>query len=90
LRRRGVKSGRRLTPCRQATDEEAADRETLIRDLMGDQYKRPVRIVAVNTAEGWSRDVTMDIADELRRRFAEYDEVPASVQEFLETASRAR
>jgi hypothetical protein len=31
-----------------------------------------------------------DIADELRRRFAEYDEVPASVQEFLETASRAR
>ena len=25
-----------------------------------------------------------------RRRFAEYDEVPASVLEFLETASRAR
>ena len=38
--------------------------------------------------KSWSRDVTMDIADELRRRFAEYDEVPASVQEFLETASR--
>jgi hypothetical protein len=37
-----------------------------------------------------SRDVTKDIADELRRRFAEFDEVPASVQEFLETASRAR
>jgi len=34
--------------------------------------------------------VTVDIADELRRRFAEYDEVPASVQEFLEIASRAR
>jgi len=34
--------------------------------------------------------VTMDIADEIRRRFAEYDEVPTSVQEFLETASRAR
>ena len=57
---------------------------------MGDQYKLSVRIVAFNTAEGWSRDVTIDIADELRRRFAEYDEVPASVQEFLETASRAR
>ena len=38
---------------------------------------------------GWSSDVTMDIADELRRRFAEYDEVPASVQEFLESAIRA-
>ena len=72
------------------TDEEDTDRETLIRDLMDDQYSHPARIVAFNTAEGWSRDVTMDIADELRRRFAEYDEVPASVQEFLETASRAR
>jgi hypothetical protein len=24
-------------------------------------------MVALHTAEGWSRDVTMDIADELRR-----------------------
>jgi hypothetical protein len=32
----------------------------------------------------------MDIVDELRRRVAEYDEVPVSVQEFLETAGRAR
>jgi hypothetical protein len=55
---------------------------------MEDQYSHPVRIVAFNTAEGWSRDVTVDIADELRRRFAEYDEVPRSVQEFLEIAVR--
>ena len=55
---------------------------------MDDQYSHPARIVAFNTAEGWSRDVTMDIADELRRRFAEYDEVPASVQKFLGMASR--
>jgi len=57
---------------------------------MDDQYSQPARIVAFNTAEGWSRDVTMDIADELRRRSAENDEVPASVQAFLETAIRAR
>src|SRR5712675_1076731 len=62
---------------------EGTDRETLIRDLMEGQYSHPTRIVAFNTAEGWSRDVTMDIADELRRRFAEYDEVPVSVQEFF-------
>ena len=49
-----------------------------------------MRIIAFNTAEGWSRDVTMKIADELRRRFAEYDDAPASVQAFLETAIRAR
>ena len=69
------------------TTEEDANHETLIRDLMDGQYSRPRRIVAFNTAEGWSRDVTVDVADELRRRFAEYDEVPASVREFLEMAS---
>jgi hypothetical protein len=47
------------------TAEEDANREMLIRDLMDGQYSRPARIIAFNTAEGWSRDVTVDIADEL-------------------------
>ena len=70
------------------TAEGEANREMLIHDLMGGQYSRPARIVAFNTAEGWSREVTLDIADELRRRFAEYDEMPDSVQEFLKLARR--
>ena len=70
------------------TAEADANRETLIRDLLDDQYSRPRRIVAFNTAEGWSRDVTVDVADEIRRRFAEYDDVPASVEELLEVARR--
>ena len=70
----------------RATAEEDANQEALIRDLLDDQYSRPTRIVAFNTTEGWSRDVTLDIADELRRRFAEYDDVPVSVEEFLENA----
>lgn len=37
---------------------------------------RPVRIVGFNTAEGWSGDVTVDISDELRRRFVEFGELP--------------
>jgi hypothetical protein len=65
------------------TDEENTDRERLIRDLMSGQYNHPLRIVAFNTAEGWARDVTADIADELRQRCSDRDEVPASVQEFL-------
>jgi len=32
------------------TDENGADRETLIRDLVEDQYSHPIRIVAFNTA----------------------------------------
>jgi hypothetical protein len=70
------------------TDEEGADRETLIRDLLAGEYNNPVRIVAFNTAEGWSRDVTVDIADELRRRYVEDEEMPISVLDFLEANNR--
>jgi hypothetical protein len=66
------------------TDVESADRESLIRDLVDGQYSKPMRIVAFNTTEGWARDVTMDIADELRRRYPEFGEVPDSVLHFME------
>ena len=70
------------------TDEGSTDRETLIRDLVIGLYNKPVRIVAFNTAEGWSRDVTVAIADELRRRVVEYDEIPESVLHFVEANRR--
>ena len=70
------------------TDEEDADRETLIRDLFSGEYTDPVRIVAFNAAQGWSRDVTMDIANEVRRRCAELDEISESVLAFLEANRR--
>jgi hypothetical protein len=41
------------------------DRPTLVRRLLEGQYSSPVRIVAFNTAEGWSRDATDEIAAEL-------------------------
>jgi hypothetical protein len=46
-------------------DEEHADRATVIRDISDGQYHNPVRVVAFNTAEGWSRDVTEDIGREM-------------------------
>src|SRR6516162_11053715 len=70
------------------TEVDKADRETLIRDLVEGQYSHPARIVAFNTAEGWSRDVTSDIADELRRRFVELGDVAPSLLKFLERAAR--
>jgi hypothetical protein len=70
------------------TDEAGANRATLVRNLLDGQYESPVRIVAFNTAEGWSRDVTVDIADELRRRYVEFDEVPELVLTFLEATNR--
>ena len=78
----------RLGRAWRETDEGAADRETLIRNLLSGEYNNPVRIIACNTAEGWSRDATVDIADEVRRRYVEYDEVPESVLAFLESANR--
>jgi hypothetical protein len=53
------------------TDEAGANRAPLVRNLLDWQYEDPVRIVAFNTAEGWSRDVTVEIADGVRRRFIE-------------------
>jgi len=38
--------------------------------------------------EGWSRDVTVDIADEPRRHFVEYDEVPEHVLDFMDEHRR--
>jgi hypothetical protein len=70
------------------TAEAGADRATLVRNLLDGRYENPVRVVAFNTSEGWSRNVTVDIADELRRRFVEHDEVPASLLSFMEASSR--
>jgi hypothetical protein len=39
-------------------DEEASDIETIITSMLSGQYTKPMRVVAFNTAEGWSRDVS--------------------------------
>ena len=69
-------------------DADAANRETVIRNLLSGEYGNPVRIVAFNTAEGRSRDVTVEIADELRRRLVEYGEISESAIDFVEANRR--
>ena len=67
------------------SDEQNTDRETVIRDLFHGQYSDPVRVVAFNTAQGWSRDVSEEVANELAKRLAsERDEVPLALEAFLE------
>jgi hypothetical protein len=63
------------------TDVEATDLETVIADLLSGQYNDPIRIVAFNTAEKWSEDVSGDIAHELRQRCGV---VPFFLQDFVE------
>jgi hypothetical protein len=76
--------GGRLGCSWRETGADSTDRETLIRDLVEGQYTHPVRIVAFNTTEGWSRDVTVDIAEELRQRYVEFGEMPDSVLNFMD------
>ena len=54
----------RLGRAWRETDEAGTSRATLVRNLLEGQYENPVRVVAFNAAEGWSRHVTVDIADE--------------------------
>jgi hypothetical protein len=72
------------------TDEGATDRETVIRNLLSGAYNNPVGIVAFDTVEGRSRDATGDIADDVRRRYVEFDDVPESVLAFLDAGSQRR
>jgi hypothetical protein len=45
-----------------------ADRESIVRNFVTGQYSNALRVVAFNTAEGWSWDVSEDIALELLQR----------------------
>jgi hypothetical protein len=61
----------------------------VILDLLGGQYRNPVLVVAFNTFEGWSQDVSADIAQELRRRCdLQLRDVPSSIQDFVERHDR--
>jgi hypothetical protein len=67
------------------TDSEYADLEATINGLLEGQYSNPVRIVAFNTAERWSEDVSEDIAQELRRRCdLQLRDLPSTIQDFVE------
>jgi len=69
------------------TDAAQADPKTVIADLLSGQYRHPLRVVAFNTAEGWARDVSAEIARQILNCAVERDrELPAAVRDFVERA----
>ena len=67
------------------TAEEAADFNTVVDDLMTGQFNNPVRVIAFNISEGWSRDVSDQVAQELLKRLAKEDEpLGRSARRFVE------
>ncbi len=68
------------------TDEPDTDFHTVISDLLTGQYDQPLRVVAFNPAEGWSRDASEEVAQELARRAGEEGrEISEALQEFIES-----
>ena len=77
--------GGRIGQSWREADVEATRLETVLADLLDGQYSNPVRVIAFNTAEGWSRDVSEDVAHELRRRCAEQArDLPSSLEQFVD------
>jgi hypothetical protein len=67
------------------TDVEHTDLEAVIMDMLEGQYKNPVRVIGFNTAEGWSQDVSADVAQELRHRCdLQQRDVPHYLQDFTD------
>ena len=69
-------------------DAETTDLETIVTDMLNCQYSNPVRVIAFNTAERWSRDVSKEIAHELRRRSdLQLMDLPPCLEEFVANTS---
>ncbi|WP_291865316.1 hypothetical protein [Bradyrhizobium sp.] len=63
---------------------ERTDPETVITDLLAGQFCDPVRVIAFNTLEHWSQDISRDIAAEIQTRCdIEGAAVPEHVEDFV-------
>ena len=66
-------------------DYVAADLETVIQDLLAGEFSNPIRVIAFNTSERWSEDVSEDVAAELRRRCdLQMRDIPSALSDFVE------
>ena len=66
-------------------DYETTDLGTVVQDLLTGQYRNPIRVIAFNTAERWSEDVSEDVAHELRRRCdLQMRDIPFFLQDFTD------
>ena len=67
------------------TVADRADLEAIIMGMLEGQYSNPVRVVGFNTAEGWSKDVSAEVAHAVRYRCdLQMRDVPFYLEEFVE------
>jgi hypothetical protein len=63
--------------------EEAANQQTVLKLIANGEFHRPVRVIVFNTAEGWSRDVSENIAETLLEREASEGDLSQSARIFV-------
>jgi hypothetical protein len=63
--------------------EESANELTVLRLIANGDFHRPMRVIAFNLDEGWSRDVTEDIAEALLEREASEGDLSESARIFV-------
>jgi hypothetical protein len=67
------------------TEVERTDLETVISDLLTGQFNDPVRVIAFNTLEHWSDDVSDEVAAEIQTRCdMEGAAVPELLRDFVD------
>jgi hypothetical protein len=72
------------------TERERTDLETIIDDLMSGQFNDPVRVIAFNTLEHWTKDVSADVAAEIQSRCdIEGEPAPEHIADFMERHAAA-
>jgi hypothetical protein len=78
-----------LDRCR-SIEIERSDLETVIAEFMSGQVCDPVRVLAFNTLEHWSDDISKEVAQEIQTRCdIEGAVVPEHVRDFVERYTRA-
>jgi len=75
--------------CRE-TEVERTDLEAVIGDLISGQFNDPVRVVAFNTLEHWSNDVSAEVAAEIQARCDINGEpLPEHLKDFAQRHARS-
>ena len=64
--------------------ENEANEQTIIQWIIDGQFKRPLRVIAFKTEEGWSRDVTHGIARRILQLNRRGTPLGAAAREFVE------
>jgi hypothetical protein len=75
--------------CYREIEIERPDIEAIIADLLAGQFNEPVRVMAFNTLEHWSEDLSKEVAAEIQAQCdIENVAVPEHVRDFVERYTR--